>query len=107
MALHSKDVSHSEPGEDSIKHGFRFTVAPRGKITRIETELGETYQTAHDELLIDGNSRQNLATFCQTSVEPEKRNLMDKCLDNNIVDKDEYPQMAELESRCVHLLAGL
>jgi glutamate decarboxylase len=51
--------------------------------------------------------RQNLATFCQTWVEPEIRKLMDECLDKNIIDKDEYPQMAELESRYVHMLADL
>jgi glutamate decarboxylase len=32
---------------------------------------------------------------------------MDECLDKNMIDKDEYPQMAELESRCVHMLADL
>jgi glutamate decarboxylase len=32
---------------------------------------------------------------------------MDQCLDKNMVDKDEYPQTAELESRCVHMLADL
>jgi glutamate decarboxylase len=57
--------------------------------------------------LLDGNSRQNLATFCQTWVEPEMRQLMHECLDKNIIDKDEYPQMAELESRCIHMLADL
>ena len=65
------------------------------------------YQLVHDELLLDGNSRQNLATFCQTWVEPEVRRLMDESLDKNLVDKDEYPQMAELESRCVRMLADL
>jgi glutamate decarboxylase len=61
----------------------------------------------HDELLLDGNSRQNLATFCQTWIEPEISQLMTECLDKNIIDKDEYPQMAELESRCIHMLADL
>lgn len=32
---------------------------------------------------------------------------MDECIDKNIVDKDEYPQIAEIESRCVHMLADL
>ena len=32
---------------------------------------------------------------------------MDECLDKNIVDKDEYPQTAEIEARCVHMLADL
>jgi glutamate decarboxylase len=32
---------------------------------------------------------------------------MDECLDKNMIDKDEYPQTAEIESRCVHMLADL
>jgi glutamate decarboxylase len=32
---------------------------------------------------------------------------MDECIDKNIVDKDEYPQIAEIESRCVHMLSDL
>ncbi|AUB77994.1 glutamate decarboxylase [Spiribacter roseus] len=60
-----------------------------------------------DELLLDGNSRQNLATFCQTWEEPEVHALMDVCIDKNMVDKDEYPQTAEIEARCVRMLAEL
>ena len=63
------------------------------------------YQLVHDELMLDGNARQNLATFCQTWEEPEVHKLMDECIDKNMVDKDEYPQTAEIEARCVHMLA--
>jgi glutamate decarboxylase len=57
--------------------------------------------------LLDGNSRQNLATFCQTWVEQEISQLMEECLGKNLVDRDEYPQIAELETRCIHMLADL
>lgn len=67
----------------------------------------DAYNLIHDELLLDGNSRQNLATFCTTWVEPEVRRLMDENIDKNMIDKDEYPQTAEIESRCVHILADL
>ena len=60
-----------------------------------------------DELLLDGNSRQNLATFCTTWVSPEVRQLMADAIDKNMIDKDEYPQTAEIESRCVHIVADL
>jgi glutamate decarboxylase len=65
------------------------------------------YAQVHDELMLDGNSRQNLATFCQTWSDPEVHQLMNECIDKNIVDKDEYPQIAEVESRCVHMLGDL
>jgi glutamate/tyrosine decarboxylase-like PLP-dependent enzyme len=40
-------------------------------------------------------------------MEPHARTLMDECLDKNMIDKDEYPQTAELERRCVNMLATL
>jgi glutamate decarboxylase len=72
-----------------------------------EHEARHAFQVVKDELMLDGNSRQNLATFCQTWLEPEIRQLMDLCIDKNMIDKDEYPQTAELEERCVHMLADL
>ncbi|MEO2039067.1 MAG: pyridoxal-dependent decarboxylase, partial [Martelella sp.] len=65
------------------------------------------YAAVKDELMMDGNARQNLATFCQTWEEPEVHQLMDDCIDKNMVDKDEYPQTAEIEARCVSMLADL
>ncbi len=65
------------------------------------------YNLIHDELIMDGNSRQNLATFVTTWMEPEARQLMSECFDKNMIDKDEYPQTAEIESRCVNILANL
>ncbi|MCC8036425.1 MAG: glutamate decarboxylase [Rikenellaceae bacterium] len=60
-----------------------------------------------DELLLDGNAKQNLATFCQTDVDKYIHKIMDKCVDKNMIDKDEYPQTAEIELRCVAILAKL
>ena len=64
-------------------------------------------QLVEDELMLDGNARQNLATFCQTWFDDGIHKLMDVSVDKNIIDKDEYPATAEIESRCVHLLAHL
>ena len=80
---------------------------PKAKFPEQEHSPRNAYQVVHDELMMDGNSRQNLATFCQTWVEPEISKLMDECLDKNMIDKDEYPQTAELETRCVNMLADL
>ena len=67
----------------------------------------DAFQCISDELLLDGNARQNLATFCQTWEEDEVHRLMDICIDKNMIDKDEYPQTAEIERRCVQMLADL
>ena len=60
-----------------------------------------------DELFLDGNAKQNLATFCSTWLNSEVHKLMDLSIDKNMIDKDEYPATAELENRCVHILADL
>jgi glutamate decarboxylase len=65
------------------------------------------YQIIHDELMLDGNARLNLATFVTTWAEPQSDRLMAECLDKNMIDKDEYPNTAELEARCVSILSHL
>ncbi|WP_298868096.1 glutamate decarboxylase [uncultured Gimesia sp.] len=65
------------------------------------------YNIVHDELMLDGNSRLNLATFVTTWMEDEARQLMSETFDKNMIDKDEYPQTAEIELRCTNMLADL
>ncbi|MTW23226.1 glutamate decarboxylase [Allochromatium palmeri] len=83
------------------------TGLPKSAFPDAERDPRRMYAAVRDELMLDGNSRQNLATFCQTWEEPEIHQLMDACIDKNMVDKDEYPQTAEIESRCVRMLADL
>src|SRR6204780_2234689 len=64
-------------------------------------------QVVRDELILDGNARLNLATFVTTWMEPEAELLMAECSPKNMIDKDEYPQTAELERRCVNILSQL
>src|ERR1044071_3474657 len=107
MTLHHRDrvrhVLHESvyPGQDLSKAMPKYHFPPH------ESEAGDAFQVVIDELMLDGNSRQNLATFCQTWLEPEVRSIMAETLDKNMIDKDEYPQTAELEARCVHILADL
>ncbi|HEX3647781.1 MAG TPA: glutamate decarboxylase [Pseudonocardiaceae bacterium] len=65
------------------------------------------YQIVHDELMLDGNSRLNLATFVTTWMEQQATRLMTETFDKNMIDKDEYPRTAELEARCVRMLGTL
>jgi glutamate decarboxylase len=65
------------------------------------------YQLVHDELLLDGSARLNLATFVTTWMEPQANQLMAESVDKNMIDKDEYPQTAAIENRCVAILADL
>jgi glutamate decarboxylase len=81
--------------------------APRHAIPEDGMSPSTAYHLIHDELILDGSSRFNLATFCGTWMEPEAHKLMSETFDKNMIDKDEYPQTAELEMRCVKMLADL
>jgi glutamate decarboxylase len=65
------------------------------------------YEVIKAELLLDGQSRLNLATFVTTWMPALAGRLMAETADKNMIDKDEYPQTAEIESRCVNILADL
>ena len=80
---------------------------PRHALREAELPAEVAYQIIHDELMLDGNARMNLATFVSTWMEPQAEKLMAECLDKNMIDKDEYPQTAELEMRCVNILSRL
>lgn len=83
------------------------TSLPKAKFPTDEKNPRNVFAAVRDELMLDGNSRQNLATFCQTWVDEEIRELMDLSIDKNMIDKDEYPQTAAIEARCVHMIADL
>jgi glutamate decarboxylase len=80
---------------------------PRHHMPPAELMPDTAYQIIHDELMIDGNARLNLATFVTTWMEPQAQQLMTECFDKNMIDKDEYPQTAEIEMRCVNILSHL
>ena len=107
MPLHSRDTVRDELF-DSVYAGQDLEKAmPKYRFPVHEARPDDAYQIVHDELLLDGNARQNLATFCQTWEEHQVHELMDLCINKNMIDKDEYPQTAEIERRCVHMLADL
>ncbi|MCD4847539.1 MAG: glutamate decarboxylase [Candidatus Aegiribacteria sp.] len=106
--LHKKKIDNLEE-LIAPTYGSEFSSKklPKYKMPEEDMPPRDAYCLVHDELMLDGNSRQNLATFCTTFVEPEVQQLMTDCVDKNMIDKDEYPQTAEIEERCVHILADL
>ncbi len=107
MALHHRHPATLRDDDQTFASPDASRSLPKRQFPQAARSPRETYQLIHDELLLDGNARQNLATFCQTWEEPEVHRLMDECIDKNMVDKDEYPQTAEIEARCVRMLADL
>lgn len=107
MALHDRDTIRHKIDDELYASTDLSVAVPKYKFPDNEQNPRHAYALVHDELMLDGNARKNLATFCQPWEEPEIHQLMDECIDKNIMDKDEYPQTAEIEARCVHMLADL
>ena len=87
----------------------RMSVAPIPALRLPDESMdpGQVYRFVHDELMLDGSSRQNLATFVTTWMDPEAEQLMAETFDKNMIDKDEYPITAAIEQRCVCMVADL
>lgn len=84
-----------------------FRVAPKIEMPQQSMPGEVAYQLVHDEAMLDGNSRLNLATFVTTWMDDYARRIMTENMDKNMIDKTEYPQTAEIERRCVNILAKL
>ncbi|MFA8451367.1 MAG: glutamate decarboxylase [Bacteroidales bacterium] len=95
------EVPHHENKIDGINH------VPKYKLPKHSMAPRSAYQIVHDECMLDGNARLNLATFVTTWMEPEAIQLMTETMDKNMIDKSEYPQTAEIEKRCVNIIANL
>ena len=116
MALH---MSEKLEVADEVLEFARLAITPlyarpRALAGMPSTDIPEdgmdprvAYNLIHDELMLDGNARQNLATFVTTYMDDEARLLFAETADKNMIDKDEYPQTAEIEGRCVRMIAHL
>jgi glutamate decarboxylase len=107
MPLHERDFIADRLEDCIFAHHSLSLPVPKYRFPEDEMLPKAAFQVITDELILDGNARQNLATFCQTWAEPELLALMELSFNKNMMDKDEYPQTAEIERRCVHMLADL
>ena len=115
MAVHRKGPRPTRPAAPVDTDDLEPVFVRAGEVSShtlrefLRTGMPATaaYQLVHDELMLDGNARLNLATFVTTWMEPEARALMAETFDKNMIDKDEYPRTAEIEARCVAMLGHL
>ena len=110
MALHRQVEEHESGSELDINPVYfreKSCEIPRYRLPEHGVLARTALQVVRDELILDGNARLNLATFVTTWMEPEAEELMAECSSKNMIDKDEYPQTAELERRCVNILGSL
>jgi glutamate decarboxylase len=100
---------------DGPASGYLSPLVREGKVLSLpQDEMAEegigpevTYDLLTNELLLDGSARLNLATFVTTWMPPAASRLMADTADKNMIDKDEYPQTAEFERRCVNIIGRL
>jgi glutamate decarboxylase len=109
MTLTHPQANTARPDELAVQplFGLEDRTIPRHEFPEPEMPPDVAYQIIHDELMLDGNARLNVATFVTTWMEPQAETLMRECFDKNMIDKDEYPQTAEIEARCVNMLSRL
>ena len=101
-------LSHRTPSLEPAYTARLFTVpVPSLRLPDETMDPDAAYLFIHDELMLDGSSRLNLATFVTTWMEPQAGKLMAETFDKNMIDKDEYPATAAIESRCVSMVADL
>lgn len=101
---HRKDPKMHAPA-----YGARFysEPIPKFKLPKDSMPARVAYQLVHDEMQLDGNPSQNMATFVASWMEPEAQNLINETMGKNFADCDEYPQSQEIHQRCVSMLADL
>lgn len=109
MALHKVNPSSSD---ETVQFPPIFTELfeasiPKHRIPDHELDPAVAYQVVHDEAMLDGNARLNLATFVSTWMDDQAKRLYVDAFDKNMIDKDEYPQTAAIEERCVAIIADL
>jgi glutamate decarboxylase len=80
---------------------------PKYSLRKEPVEASVASRLIKNELLDEGNTRLNLATFCSTFMEDDAIKLMFDTLEKNAIDKSEYPSTIELENRCVNIIAHL
>ncbi len=109
MTLHkiSPDADASGQYDPLFAGAGELAEIPKHSIPSGEMDPRAAYQLIHDELLLDGNSRQNMATFVTTWMNDYAARLFSENAGKNSIDKDEYPQTAEIERRCVNMVANL
>jgi glutamate decarboxylase len=90
-------------------YGNRYLLepAPDGKLPKSGMTAAEALGLVQQETILDGLPQRNLATFVTTWMEPEADQLIAESLQVNFIDHAEYPRSAEIEQRCIRMLADL
>ncbi len=95
--------------EAAMLYGNRFLTedAPDGSFPPSGMSSLDAMRLVDEELALEGDPQRNLATFVTTWMEPEAQRIIAENLYRNFIDHAEYPISAEVEQRCIRMLADL
>ena len=88
-------------------NAFLLTGCPDHQLPQTGMPAVDAMRLLGEELVLDGIPMRNLATFVTTWMEPEAQRIIATNLHRNYIDHAEYPQTAEIEQRCIRMLASL
>jgi glutamate decarboxylase len=88
-------------------HEWLLEGAPDNEIPPQGAEPIVAMRVIDEEVVLDGIPERNLATFVTTWMEPEAQRVITENLHRNFIDHAEYPITAEIEQRCIRMLANL
>jgi len=97
------------PEREAMLYGARFLTedAPAGPFPATGMPALDAMRLVDEELVLEGDPWRNLATFVTTWMEPEAQRIVSENLHRNFIDHAEYPISAEIEQRCIRMLADL
>jgi glutamate decarboxylase len=88
-------------------NAFLRSEAPDNRLPQAGMPAADAMRLIGEEMVLDGIPFRNLATFVTTWMEPEAQRVIADNLHRNYIDHAEYPQTAEIEQRCLRMLADL
>jgi glutamate decarboxylase len=93
----------------AARYGNRFLLedAPDHQLPAHGMPAVDAMRLIGEDLVLDGIPMRNLATFVTTWMEPEAQRVIAENLHRNFIDHAEYPRTAEVEQRCIRMLADL
>ena len=106
-------IQPATPPEPTASNGNRYgnaflsSDAPDHRLPAVGMPADDAMRLLGEEIVLDGIPMRNLATFVTTWMEPQAQRVIADNLHRNYIDHAEYPQTAEIEQRCIRMLADL
>src|SRR3954465_9107996 len=97
----------TDQGADLFGNRFLTKEVPTHTFPQTGMTAQDAMRLVAEDLALEGDPARNLATFVTTWMEPEAQEIIATNLHRNFIDHAEYPRTAEIEQRCIRMLADL